>query len=136
MHLMKTVVTNTQLSDYTVEKSENMCSNFEEVIFLTKQQQSIINTKPRRVIFTSDFGTGKTLLLKTQAKQLAELKKHPDQPNPGAKSKIVFVVFLEDGFLLANDIKRFATNYWNMEVLCLTSGQMNYNLSVNQRFLL
>ena len=106
MHCMKIPVTDTQLSEYTVRKSEQ--------IFLTQQQQWVMNIEPRRVIYTSDFGTGKTLLLRAKAVKLAKSRDPP---------KIVFVIFLEEGSLLVTDIKKFTANYQNISVLCLPSGE-------------
>jgi len=40
-------------------------------LFWSKQQLNLINNDPKRVLFTSEFGTGKTTLLKAKAKILA-----------------------------------------------------------------
>ena len=109
MHRMKIPVTDTQLSEYTVRKSEQ--------IFLTQQQQWVMNIEPWRAIFTSDFGTGKTLLLRAKAVKLAKSKHPHNQP------KIVFVIFLEEGSLLVTDIKKFTANNQNISVLFLPSGE-------------
>ena len=121
MYRRKMVVTNTELSKYTIGKSDKMSSNYEEVIFLTQQQQAILGYKPKRVIFTSDFGTGKTVLLKAQAQKLASFK-FPGQPNPEPEAKIFFVIFLEKKSMLVNNFRKMEEKYWNFTVLHLRSG--------------
>ena len=58
------------LLKYTDEKIENI-SSLDKNIFWTSAQFSILNDdSKKRVIFMSDFGTGKTTLIRTKAKQL------------------------------------------------------------------
>ena len=58
------------LLNYTVEKIERI-SSLEKNLFWTKPQFKILNDQSKkRIIFMSDFGTGKTTLIKTKAKQL------------------------------------------------------------------
>ena len=58
------------LLKYTDDKTEKI-SSLEKKIFWTSAQFSILNDKSKkRVILMSDFGTGKTTLIKTKAKQL------------------------------------------------------------------
>ena len=125
MYRRKMVVTNTELSKYTIQKSDKMSSNYEEVIFLTRQQQAILGYKPRRVIFKSDFGTGKTILLKAQARELGK-PKHRGQRDPGVQKDVIFVVFLGEKSLLANYFRQMAELFWNIETLCLESGKKSF----------
>ena len=58
------------LLKYTDDKTEKI-SSLEKKIFWTSAQFSILNDESKkRVIFMSEFGTGKTVLLRTKAKQL------------------------------------------------------------------
>jgi hypothetical protein len=59
-----------------------------EKYFWTKNQKDLIEKDPKRVLFTSNFGTGKTLVMKARAMQLARKrqlfyfsKKQTDQGN-------------------------------------------------------
>ena len=58
------------LLKYTDDKTEKI-SSLEKKIFWTSAQFSILNDESKkRVIFMSEFGTGKTILLRTKAKRL------------------------------------------------------------------
>ena len=58
------------LLKYTDDKIEKI-SSLKEKIFWTLPQFTILNDESKkRVIFMSDFGTGKTTLIKAKAKQL------------------------------------------------------------------
>jgi hypothetical protein len=67
--------TKTHLANLAVQAAENV---FQKA-FWTRHQKELIEKDPKRVLFTSNFGTGKTLLLKTKAeevaKQIHDLKK-------------------------------------------------------------
>jgi hypothetical protein len=58
--------------DYTEEKIEKM-STPEKLFFWSKTQFALLHdSRKKRMVFTSHFGTGKTVLLKAKAKQLIE----------------------------------------------------------------
>ncbi len=93
---------------------------YKEILLLTKQQLSVAKSKSSRIIFQSDYGTGKTLLLKIQAGKLA-IPKRNKKP-PGKMGKVYFVLFLEEQNLLTQHTKEWADLYWNIEVLHLKSA--------------
>ncbi len=93
---------------------------YKEILLLTKQQLSVAKSKSSRIIFQSDYGTGKTLLLKIQAEKLA-IPKRSKKP-PEMMEKVFFVLFLEEQNLLTQNIKEWADLYWNIEVLHLKSA--------------
>jgi hypothetical protein len=93
---------------------------YKEILLLTKQQLSVAKSKSSRIIFQSDYGTGKTLLLKIQAEKLAILKR--SKKPSGRMEKVFFVLFLEEQNLLTQDTKEWADLFWNIEVLHLKSG--------------
>jgi len=93
---------------------------YKEILLLTKQQLSVAKSKSSRIIFQSDYGTGKTLLLKIQAEKLA-IPKRNKKP-PGKMGKVYFVLFLEEQNLLTQHTKEWADLYWNIEVLHLKSA--------------
>ena len=62
--------------------------NRREKIFWTKHQHGLLEKDPKRVIFTSNYGTGKTLVMKAKARELGRKrqlfyfsKKQADQGN-------------------------------------------------------
>ena len=72
------------LLKYTDEKTEKI-SSLDKNILWTSAQFSILNDESKsRVIFMSDFGTGKTTLIRTKAKQLLR------------ESKVVIIISFED----------------------------------------
>jgi hypothetical protein len=70
----------------------------------------LIDSSPKRVLFTSEFGTGKTTLLKAKAKQLGRerhlqhLKEKSKKIDPSS-GKIFFVVFVSQDALLTQSLK-------------------------------
>jgi hypothetical protein len=86
----------------------NLLSN--RRIIWTKQQNGLLESNPKRVLFTSDFGTGKTTLLKAKAQQLGK-DRHLQQLNGKSKKlesssgKIFFVVFVGQDALLTQSLK-------------------------------
>jgi len=79
---------------YTVQASDRM---FEKKGFFWTKHQLVLKENPKRVLFTSEFGTGKTLLLKTKAKELAAKIE---------QEKIFFILFTASDALLAEAIKK------------------------------
>lgn len=58
--------------EHTIEKSEKIAT-LEKRFFWTLPQFTLLNDEAKkRVLFMSDFGTGKTSLLRAKAKQLLE----------------------------------------------------------------
>jgi SpoVK/Ycf46/Vps4 family AAA+-type ATPase len=51
----------------TIEKYKNL----RETFFWTKQQKRLLEKDSKRVLFTSNYGTGKTLVMRAKAMQLA-----------------------------------------------------------------
>ena len=72
MFLHKEVITNQQVIDYTEGFIED-ASKPENIIFWTKEQFEVLfSERQTRVAFISQFGTGKTTLLKARARLLLE----------------------------------------------------------------
>jgi hypothetical protein len=89
----------------------------EERYFFTQQQKAIIEVNQHRVLFTSNFGTGKTFLLKTKAKLLGK----------GKSGKSFFVIFAKkDSFLVQSICNEFEELEEHVEVVRLES---KYNIS-------
>ena len=84
--------TKTDLANYTTEAAEKMFEFDNKTFFWTKHQKALIDTSPKRVLFTSEFGTGKTTLLKAKVKQLS------------CKDQTFFVFFTEQDGLLFQSI--------------------------------
>ena len=82
MYIQGDCFTNQNLLDYTEEKIEKI-STPEKLFFWSKTQFPLLHdSRKKRMIFTSHFGTGKTVLLRAKAKQLIE-----------KGEKIVFIFF-------------------------------------------
>ena len=95
------VFTKTDVTKYTIRASDK---SFEKKggFFWTKHQL-VLKKNPKRVLFTSEFGTGKTLLLKSKAKELAE---QIDQSELDHEEKIFFILFTASDSILAEGIKQ------------------------------
>jgi hypothetical protein len=116
--------TPTDLANYTVKASDIMYE--EGGFFWTKHQWDLIQRDERRVLFVSEFGTGKTLLMKSKAKVLADeidqlikeetIKKQTDgclkQGNEGKASKCFFIVFTKEKSILIQGLKKEFEAYW------------------------
>jgi DNA replication protein DnaC len=82
MYIQGNCFTNQNLLDYTEEKIEKI-STPEKLFFWSKTQFPLLHdSRKKRMVFTSHFGTGKTVLLRAKAKQLIE-----------KGEKIVFIFF-------------------------------------------
>jgi SpoVK/Ycf46/Vps4 family AAA+-type ATPase len=55
----------------TIEENRKIREN----IFWTKQQHGLLEEDPKRVIFTSNYGTGKTLVMRAKATHLGRKRK-------------------------------------------------------------
>ena len=122
MHIQKQVVTPTDLANYTFCNSSEMTINY---YLLTKEQLPIFLSQAKRVIFQSDFGTGKTVLLRAQAQKLAIPRKRAKDSSKIAKN-ICFVIFLEESAMLVKSIQEFAREFLNIDVLFLKSAGNYY----------
>ena len=89
------IFSKTDVAKYTLQAAEKMFDKENKTFFWTKHQKALIQSNPKRVLFTSAFGTGKTTLLKNKAKQLGESKQ--STPTSG---KTFFVVFTGKDALL------------------------------------
>jgi hypothetical protein len=82
MYIQEDCFTKQNLLDYTEEKIEKI-STPEKLFFWSKTQFPLLHdSRKKRMVFTSHFGTGKTVLLRAKAKQLIE-----------KGEKIVFIFF-------------------------------------------
>ncbi len=100
MFKQESSVTTQQLIKETKKTSDAM-STMKNIFFWSKEQLNIIKAArdAKRVAFTSEFGTGKTILLKEKAKEIVmqeeirtfeEIKAEKFQQE---KNKIIFVIF-------------------------------------------
>ncbi len=69
------IFSKTDVSNYTVKMSDEIFNLEDKNFFWTKQQLNLIERDEKRVLFTSEFGTGKTTVLKAKAKNLAIKRK-------------------------------------------------------------
>lgn len=101
--------TATDVAKYTVQVSDRMYQ--EGGFFWTREQLNLMKKDPKRVIFTSEFGTGKTTLLKAKAKKLAEeiekciKKETKPYKNNDLKQKIFFILFTAPDSVFSQEIK-------------------------------
>ncbi len=128
------VFTKTDVANYTTQTSEKMFGLENTTFFWTKHQKTLLDSNPKRVIFTSEFGTGKTTILKAKAKQLGREIYFQDLKNKSKKietssGKIFFVLFTNQDALLTQALKWELDDLKEqLEVLTLTSELMNLNL--------
>jgi hypothetical protein len=110
MFQFKQLFTKTDVANYTTQAAEKMFDFENKTFFWTKHQKALIESNPKRVLFTSEFGTGKTTLLKAKAKQLGR-ERHLQQLKDKSKiidpssGKIFFVVFVSQDALLTQSLK-------------------------------
>ena len=102
--------TKTDLVNYTTEAAEKMFEFENKTFFWTKHQKTLLDSNPKRVLFTSEFGTGKTILLKAKAKQLGwerhlQHLKNKFKKIESSSGKIFFLVFLAQDALLTQSLK-------------------------------
>jgi hypothetical protein len=114
-------VTKKDLIDYTRDKCESV-SSLENIFFWSNVQYNVLSEpKLKRVAFNSQFGTGKTILLKEKARSLIRENKN---------CKIVFVVF-EDSDATKESLLMKA---YREEFRSLTANVILYSLKTNGKF--
>ena len=119
--------TKTDLANYTTEAAEKMFEFDNKTFFWTKHQKALIDTSPKRVLFTSEFGTGKTTLLKAKAKQLGRERhlqhlKDKSKKTESSSGKIFFIVFIGEDALLTQLLKSEMVGLEDhVEIIPLTS---------------
>jgi hypothetical protein len=106
----KQVFSRTDVANYAARTSERMFVVDNQIFFWTKHQKMLIDYNPKRVLFTSAFGTGKTTLLKAKAKELGRERhlqdlKTKSKPKDSSSGKIIFVVFTNQDALLTQSLK-------------------------------
>ena len=120
------VFTKTDLANYTTEAAEKMFVQ-KETFFWTKHQKLLIDSSPKRVLFTSEFGTGKTTLLKAKAKQLGRERhlqhlKGKSKKIDSSSGKIFFAIFTGQEAFLPQSLKvEFEELAEHVEILTLIS---------------
>jgi hypothetical protein len=125
------VFSKTDVANYAAQTSERMFVVDNQIFFWTKHQKMLIDYNPKRVLFTSAFGTGKTTLLKAKAKQLGrerhlqDLKKKSKQIDSQA-AKIMFVVFTDKEALLTQSLQSELEDFKNyIQIVPLKSNFLN-----------
>jgi hypothetical protein len=124
----------TDVVNCTVESADRMNVVKNQLFFWTNHQKRIIDSNQTRVLFTSEFGTGKTTLLKAKATQLGKerrnhhLKNKTKQTEPSL-GKIFFVVFTGQDALLTQSLKLELEDLKeHVEIVSLKSEFFFYNL--------
>ncbi len=121
------VFSKTDVANYTVETAEKINVVKNQLFFWTKHQKNVLESNKRRVIFTSEFGTGKTTLLKAKAKQLGwgrhlQQLKSKSKKMESTSGKIFVAVFVGQDALLTQSLKSEMEELKNhVEVISLTS---------------
>ncbi len=106
-----------------------------KAFFWSKQQFNIIQSDQKRVFFTSEFGTGKTTLMKTKAKELsrqinAEIAKGNKSMN-SPEQKVFFVLFCDSNSLLAKVIEQEFKAEKRIEVVVMPGQNVEIDLNNN-----
>jgi hypothetical protein len=99
-----------------------------EKFFWTRNQRKLIEGDPKRVLFTSNYGTGKTLVMKAKAMQIARKrqffessKKTFDEGNLIDPGKTFIILFSKPDALLFHSIhQEFEELKDHVEVICYT----------------
>jgi hypothetical protein len=126
------VFSKTDVANYTEQAAERMYANDNKIFFWTNYQKTLIDKSPKRVLFTSEFGTGKTALLKAKAKQLGRERhlqqlKNKSKQIQSSSGKIFFVVFTSQETLLTLSLKSELEELKeHIEIMFLTSKLASY----------
>ncbi len=112
MFKQESCATTQQLINET-RKTSDALSTMKNIFFWSKEQLNIIKATQdeKRVALTSEFGTGKTILLKEKAKELipketkkkTKLKENEAEKSYQEKINIIFVIF--EGAVLDTNLK-------------------------------
>lgn len=121
MHRCKQVVNPTEVANYTTEKGDKVLSKPEEVFFLTKEQTALKHSQLKRVVMTSDYGTGKTTLMKSVIKGLATAHSLRETTIP-APNRIFIVIPLSVSSMLFQSFKNFFKDFTAVEVWGLSES--------------
>jgi hypothetical protein len=121
-------VTKKDLLEYTKDKCESVSSS-ENIFFWSNVQYNVLSEpKLKRVAFNSQFGTGKTILLKEKARSLIRENKN---------CKIVFVVFedsdaTKESLLMKTYREEFGSLTANVKLCSLkTNGKFHVTCTVD-----
>jgi len=100
----------TDVAKYTVQTADSMNIVKNQLFFWTNHQKIIIDSDEKRVLFTSEFGTGKTTLLKAKATQIGKERylqnlKNKSKGIESSAGKIFLVVFVGQNALLTQSLK-------------------------------
>ena len=119
MHMCKQVTTPTDVANYTTGKADKMTSTPAEVFFLTVEQSALLYSPLTRVVMTSDYGTGKTTLMKSVIQKLAT------QAVTSEKQPRIFVIIpLNECSMLFQSFVSFGQEFSCVEVRGLTPPGM------------
>jgi hypothetical protein len=104
------VFSRADVANYTVQAVDKLFDFEIKTFFWTKHQKTLLDSNPKRVLFTSEFGTGKTILLKAKTKQLGwerhlQHLKNKSKKIESSSGKIFFLVFLAQDALLTLSLK-------------------------------
>ena len=127
--------TKTDLANYATEAAEKMFEFNNKTFFWTKHQKALIDSSPKRVLFTSEFGTGKTTLLKAKATQLGKERrihhlKNKTNQNDSSAGQVLFVVFTGHEALLTQSLKLDLEELKeHVKIVSLTSKLMSSKLT-------
>jgi hypothetical protein len=128
----------TDVANYTQQIADKMNVVKNQLFFWTNHQKNIIDSNQKRVLFTSEFGTGKTTLLKAKATQLGKERRNLHLKNKKKKTesflgKILFVVFTGQDALLTKSLKlEFEELKDHIEIVSLTSEFISSEFFFNE----
>jgi hypothetical protein len=128
------VFSKTDVANYATHASDKMFAVENQTFFWTKNQKNLLVSTPKRVLFTSAFGTGKTTLLKAKAKQLGRERYFLDLKNKSKKieassGKIFFVLFTCQYALLTQSLRLELDDLKeHIEIISVTSKLISLNL--------
>jgi hypothetical protein len=109
MHMQQNCATPGQLVQLTSQTSDKICSQ-DTIIFWSKEQYKTLNDlSNHRIAFTSGYGTGKTILIQTKAKDLLKTK----------TNKVVIVIFEapQEETLLRNTYGKIMEKYSSAKII-------------------
>jgi hypothetical protein len=117
----------TDVANYTEQTADTMNVVKNQLFFWTNHQKNIVDSNQKRVLFTSEFGTGKTTLLKAKATQLGKERRNlhlkiKTKQNASYAGKIFFVVFTgQDALLTQSLVSEMEVLKEHVEIVSLKS---------------